>query len=191
MELPMIAEFDRDAAATAAVLGFFALSWLGWALEAPPRRARGWIIASMVVAAGIMVAGGVLAAAYWSDGTVFDADTSPIFGIVVGVEFALSGLGAWFLSSRGRSELIPPFIAVVVGVHFIPLALILEQNMLFVLAGAVTAAAVIATIAARRRGLAVSFVNGVAIGTVLWLGAAYSLGGLAARLAESGAVVGA
>lgn len=186
----MIAEFDRDAATTAAVLGFFALSWLGWSLENPPRRARAWVLVSMVVAAVIMVAGGVLAAAHWSDGTVFDADTSPIFGIVVGVEFALAGLGALFLSRRGRAELIPPFVAAVVGLHFVPLALILGQGLLFALAVAVTAAAVIAPIAARRRGLAVSFVNGLAVGTVLWVGAAYSLGAVAVRLVGTAAVTG-
>jgi hypothetical protein len=68
------------------------------------------------------IAGGIVAWQNWDAGTVFDAATGRSFGIVVGVEVLLAGLGAWFLAYRRRTELIPPWVALVVGVHFFPLA---------------------------------------------------------------------
>jgi hypothetical protein len=45
----MFAEHLRDTAATAAVFGFFASSWFGWAQEAPPRAWRKPLIVGAVV----------------------------------------------------------------------------------------------------------------------------------------------
>jgi hypothetical protein len=94
----MGAEFLRDAAMTAAVLGFFASAWFGWAQDDPPRSWRRPPIAGSVLSLGIALAGGLLAWRHWGEGTVFAADTSPAFGIVVGVEVALAGLGAALLA---------------------------------------------------------------------------------------------
>ena len=47
-------------------------------------------------------AGGILMWRHWSDGTAFDRDTSIRFGIVVGIEFALAGIGAAILAARRR-----------------------------------------------------------------------------------------
>ena len=38
----------------------------------------------------VAVAGGIVAWQNWSTGTVFDADTSPIFGLIVGIEVLLA-----------------------------------------------------------------------------------------------------
>jgi hypothetical protein len=75
----MTAELLRDAAATAAVFGFFASAWFGWAQDQPPPAWR----------------------------TALDADTSRTFGLVVGIEVALAAIGAAVLARRRRSELIP------------------------------------------------------------------------------------
>jgi hypothetical protein len=59
----------------------------------------------------------------WSGPTAFDAGTSRTFGLVVGVEVALAAIGAAVLARRRSSELIPAWVALVVGVHLIPVAL--------------------------------------------------------------------
>jgi hypothetical protein len=41
------------------------------------------------------VAGGLLTWRYWQQGSVFDATTARSFGVVVGVEVVLAGLGSW------------------------------------------------------------------------------------------------
>jgi hypothetical protein len=77
------AKFLRDAAATAAIFGFFASGWFGWAQEEPPVAWRKALIAGSIVSLLTAVGGGVLAWRQWSDGTVFDADTGRAFGVVV------------------------------------------------------------------------------------------------------------
>lgn len=171
----MTAEFIRDAAATAAILGFFAASWFGWALDKPPVSWRKGLITGSVLSVLTAVAGGLLTWQYWSDGTVFDATTSRSFGIVVGIEVVLAGLGAWLLTARQRSELIPPWIALVVGVHFFPLAPLSDYPLFYPLAVLVTLAGLVSVPSARARSLAISAVTGLLTGSVLLTAALYSL----------------
>ncbi len=86
----MTAEFPRDAIATAAVFGFFASAWFGWAQDQPPPAWRRWLVVGSVLSLLTAVTGGVLTWRHWTDPTAFDADTSRTFGIVVGVEVALA-----------------------------------------------------------------------------------------------------
>lgn len=171
----MNAEFLRDAAMTAAIFGFFASSWFGWAQEDPPNRWRRALTIAALTSVLTAVGGGVLAWQNWGDGTAFDADTSVRFGIVVGIEFALAGIGAGVLALRGKKEFIPPWIALVVGVHLFPVAWLLQYPLFHVVAALVTVAALAAVPMARARSLPVSAVTGLGAGTVLLAGALYSL----------------
>lgn len=169
----MTADFVRDAAATCAILGFFAAVWFGWAQEAPPARLRRPLLVGSILSAIAVVVGGVLTWRHWSDGTVFDDETGPRFGIVVAVEFVLAAVGAVVLALRGRRDLIPAWVAVVVGVHLFPLAVVLHYPMLHVVAALVTAVGLAAVPVARALRVTVSAVTGAA-GVVLLAAAAYS-----------------
>jgi hypothetical protein len=171
----MTAEFVRDAAATAAIFGFFGSMWFGWAQEHPPKTWRPWLLTASVLSLVTMLAGGLLVWRRWSDGTAFDADTSKTFGVVVGIEVVLAGVGAAVLAGRGRKELIPVWIAFVVGVHLFPVAEIIGYPLIHVVAALVTIAALAAIPVARSRSLPVSATNGVGVGTVLLAGALFSL----------------
>jgi len=72
----MTTEFVRDAAATAAIFGFFGAVWFGWAQEHPPKSWRPWLLTGSVVSLLTMLAGGLLVWRHWSDGSAFDEDTS-------------------------------------------------------------------------------------------------------------------
>jgi hypothetical protein len=174
----MTAEFLRDAAATAVVFGFFASAWFGWAQDDPPKAWARALLAGSVVSLLTAAVGGLLAWRYWSDGTVFDADTSRAFGVVVGVEVAVAGLGAWLLTRRRRSDLVPAWVAGVVGVHLLPLAWLLRSPLIGVVGALVTLAAVVAVPLARSRSLAVSAVTGLATGTVLLAAALVATAGV-------------
>ena len=167
----MTAEFVRDAAATAAVFGFFASGWLGWAQDDPPPGWRRILATGSVLSLLTAVAGGILTWRNWSEGSAIDAETGPVFGAIVGIEVALAGLGALVLARRGQGDLTAAWVALVVGVHFFPLAPLLEYPLLYVVAALVTVAAVVSVPVARARGIAVSAVTGITVGTVL-LGAA-------------------
>jgi hypothetical protein len=171
----MIADHVRDAAATGAVFGLFASTWFGWAQEAPPRRLRPVLIAGSVLCLVTIAVAVTLTIRHWSDATVFDETTSPRFGIVVGIEFGLAGLGALLLAWRGHRDLMSAWIAFVVGVHLFPVAVLLEYAFLHVVAALVTVVSVASVPVARRLGVAVSAVVGVATGTVLLLSAWFSL----------------
>ena len=163
----MTSEFARDAAMTAAIFGFFAMGWFGWAQEHPPKPWKKWLISGSVLAALILVVAGLLSWSIWNTGTVFDRDTSQLFGIIVGIEFGLAGIGAGVLTRRGRRELVPVWIALVVGLHFIPLAPLLRSPLLYPVAVVVIAVAAAAVPVARRRSLPVSAVNGIGVGMTL------------------------
>jgi hypothetical protein len=172
----MTAEFLRDAAATAAVFGFFAASWFGWAQEAPPTSWRSALVAGSAASLLTAFAGGLLAWRHWSDGTAFDADTSRAFGVVVGIEVATAGLGAGLLAVRRRAALIPVWVALVVGLHLFPVAALLRYPLLYVVAALVTLVALAAVPLARSRSVAISAVTGLATGTVLLAAALFSFG---------------
>lgn len=172
---PMTAEFTRDAAMTAVVFGFFASSWFGWAQEQPPAAWRNPLIAGSVVSLLITVAGAVLAWQSWFDGTAFNPTTGRAFGIVVGIEFAISGLGAGVLAVLRKAPFIPAWVALVVGVHLFPLAPLLQYSLLYVTAALVSLVALLAVPLARSRSVTVSAVTGLTVGIVLLATALFSL----------------
>lgn len=163
----MITDFVRDAAATAAIFGFFASAWFGWAQERPPAQWRAALIAGSIVSLVTALAGGIVTWRRWGEGTAFDAETSRAFGIVVGIEFALAAAGVIVLAIRRRLSFSSAWVAFVVGVHLFPVATLLQFPLLYVVAAAVTAIALAAIPVARSRSLAVSAVTGLLTGTVL------------------------
>jgi hypothetical protein len=122
-----------------------------------------------------MLAGGLVTWRHWRDGTAFDEDTSKTFGVVVAIEFVLAGVGAALLSARGKRDVIPVWIALVVGLHLFPVAAIIGYPLIHVIGALVTVAAVAAIPVARSRSLPTSAVNGLGVGTALLAGALVSL----------------
>jgi len=148
----MTAAFLRDAAATAAIFGFFASAWFGWAQDEPPPAWRRALVAGSILSLLTAVGGGVLTWRNWSGPTAFDADTSRTFGLVVGVEVALAAIGAAVLARRRSGELIPAWVALVVGVHLIPVALLVRSPLIAVTGVLVTLVALVAVPLAGRAG---------------------------------------
>lgn len=163
----MITQYVRDAAATAVIFGFFASSWYGWAQEAPPRSWRTPLGIGSAIALLAAVAGGLLTWRHWSAGTAFDDDTSRSFGVVVGIEFATAALGGGLLAVLRRAEFISAWIALVVGVHLFPVAVIIGYPLIHVVAALITLVAVAAIPVARARSVPVSAATGLGTGTVL------------------------
>jgi hypothetical protein len=171
----MTAEFLRDTAATAVVFGFFAASWFGWAQDAPPAGWRAGLVTGSVLSLLTAAAGGVVTWRNWTGPTAFDDATSRTFGIVVGVELALAGIGAVLLSRRRRGDLVPAWVALVVGVHLVPVAWLIRYPLVGVVGALITLVALVAVPQARSRSVPVSAVTGVGVGTVLLAGALWSL----------------
>lgn len=172
-----MAEFIRDAAMTAAIFGFFASAWFGWAQEDPPRTWKAWLVSGSLGGLMVAILGGLVAWQNWDTGTVFDRTTSISFGIVVAIEVVIAALGSWILIRRRHADLVGPWVAFVVGAHFIPLAVLLQYPLFYVVAIALMVGSPIAVLVARRSSITVSAVNGVVAGSILLTAALVSLAG--------------
>jgi hypothetical protein len=161
-------EYARDSAMTALIVGFFASSWFGWAQERPPAAWRSPLIAGAVLSFFVAVVGAVFAWRGWSGGSALsEPGAMRHYGIILGVEFGVAAAGAAGIALRGRPEYIAPWICLVVGVHFWPMATVLKSPPLNVLGGVLTAVAVVAVLVSRRTGLAPSAITGVGAGVTL------------------------
>lgn len=168
----------RDLAVTAAVFGVAGVAWFGWGQEDPPPRWR--LLLGVGSGLGLLLAivGGLLTWRHWGPESVFaDQSVRRTFGIICGIELGLAGLGGAVLGLTKRSRWVAPWIAFVVGVHFVPLAFIFNDAGLLVLAVLVVAAAVVAVVWHRRSGVTPSAVTGLVAGAslVLFAGRAAAL----------------
>jgi hypothetical protein len=173
-------EYARDAAVTAAIFGFFAAGWFGWAQDDPPAGWRPFLVAGSIAGMITAVVGGFLAWSHWTEASAIDATTGPIFGIVVGIEVLLATIGAVVLPRTGRAELVPAWVALVVGVHLVPLGPLFGYPLLAATGILLSVAALASVVIARGRGIAVGTLTGVLAGTVLIVSAWASLASLAA-----------
>jgi len=83
----------------------------------------------------------------------------------------LAGAGAAVLTVRGRRDLVPVWIALVVGLHLFPVAALIAFPLIYPVAALVTVAALAAVPLARSGSLPVSAVNGLGAGGALLAGA--------------------
>jgi hypothetical protein len=171
----MTAAFLRDAAATAAIFGFFASAWVRLG---PGRAAAGMAQGARRGLDPVAADRGRwwrhdLAELVGPDGV--RRRHQPDLRSVVGIEVALAAIGARSWARRRSSELIPAWVALVVGVHLIPVALLVRSPLIAVTGVLVTLVALVAVPLARSRPVAVSAVTGLGAGTVLLAAALWSL----------------
>lgn len=113
----------RTLANAVIVEAFFAFAWFGWGQAGPP-FAVSVVLGVGAVLSALVAAGGIRAAWRLRD------QPSPLsgpaagrrYGIIVGTEFGLAGVGAAILGVSGHAEFIPAWVCLVVGVHFVPLS---------------------------------------------------------------------
>jgi hypothetical protein len=144
------------------------MAWFGWgqadASGALTRALAAGSAASLIVA----VLGAIRAFRRpRTEGALHNPAARRRYGILVGTEFALSGLGAGVLGATGQGAFIPVWVCAVVGLHFFPLAPVLGDSGLRWLGGAVTAVAVAALLAGTFTGVAPSSVTGAGAGVAL------------------------
>jgi hypothetical protein len=135
----MDAEFTRDALFTAGWFGLMTMVWLGWAQEDPPKAWRFWLGAGSVAGTLVAVGFGVAVATHWDAPTALEGRYG-WFGLLVAVQVVAAGLGCLVLARRGRSRWMAWWVALVVAVHFLPLAWLLRFGLVGVVGVAEAAA---------------------------------------------------
>jgi hypothetical protein len=158
----------RARGVTAVVEGFFAFMWFGWGQAAAPS----WLVVPLAVGTGLgaLVAVVGVVVTVRSAGrlaTISDPGVGRRYGITVGVEFSLIGVGAAVLGATGLAQWITVWVCVVVGVHFFPLAVILENPSLRPLGTLLAAVAVAALAVGLASAVAPSTVTGPGAGLCL------------------------
>jgi hypothetical protein len=167
----------RDLGITALVEGFFASAWFGWGNASPSSLANILVVGSII---GLLVAGAGAVVGFRAPGTtaVFnDPAAGRRYGIVVGIEFGLAGVGAVVLGGLGYGEYIPVWVCAVVGVHFFALVAVLRDPLLRPLGALMCAVAVVALVIAWWPGSDVKpgLVTGVGAGLLLLLFGSWAL----------------
>lgn len=158
----------RDSGMTAMILGVFAIAWFGWG-QADASGAMTVILTAGSSAAAVVAALGAISVfrAPRAESALHDPAVGRRYGIVVGLEFAIAGLGAGILGAAGAPDYIPVWVCAVVGLHFFALAAILDAAALRWLGASVTSVAVIAFVASVSTTVAPSSVTGPGAGLAL------------------------
>jgi hypothetical protein len=158
----------RDVAMFAAIFGFFAFVWFGWAQERPPSAWKKWLIIGMITSVVVAAGGGLLAWQNWQEPSTLNVDTVfRFYTVVVAIEFWVAVIGAVVLAVRHRRKWIPVWICAVVGIHFVPLALVFDSLLLIVLGLVLLGVAVAAYRASQRTTVEPSAVAGAGAGVAL------------------------
>ncbi|MEE3921152.1 hypothetical protein V2I01_32010 [Micromonospora sp. BRA006-A] len=112
-----------NAAANAAIFGVFGMAWFGWAQEAPPKAWRPWLGVGSVSSLAAAIAGGVVTVRTWDEGSSVDDRTGPVFrGDRPDRGWSSAPPADLAPADRPRASLVPAWIALIVGLHFFPLA---------------------------------------------------------------------
>ncbi|MDJ1370791.1 hypothetical protein [Gulosibacter molinativorax] len=128
----MLTEFIRDHAFSIAWFGLMTMVWLGWAQEDPEPSNRWKLGAGSILGLGFAGIFGFTVFLHWRDGSALDGNWH-LYGILVGSEVLLAAAGAIALAFRELSRWTAWWIALVVAVHFIPMALLLQDLSMAIL----------------------------------------------------------
>src|SRR5262245_25845398 len=171
----------RDRGITAVVEGFFAIVWFGWGQAHAPASLATWLYVGQALALVVAVTGAVVVLrSPKSTGAVGARESGARYGIVVGVEFTLAGLGAGLLGGFGQADYIPVWVCAVVGVHFFALVSLLRDRMLIWLGLLMCVVAMAALVGGVAHETAPSTVTGVGAGGLLLVFGSVALAGIPA-----------
>lgn len=155
--------YPRDLAMVGAIFGVAGFMWAGWAQENPPGQ---WVwrmvLAVLGLAAAALTTSSLpLAIKHWNTPTALTSRTGAMrtYLIVFSTEVILAAALALLAVGADRSDLMAPLILGVVGIHFVALARVFAQPVLYLAAGILTAVAVVA-----------GFVPGDSIARSFWCG---------------------
>jgi hypothetical protein len=119
----------RRAAVAALIVSGFGTLWLTTAFLSTPAPLLRFSLGSLLVIGGVLIALSVVAIARGraDDPGVKRSPNGPIFSVIVIAEFAAIFLAVLVLNLIGRPELVIAAVALIVGLHFLPLARILNS----------------------------------------------------------------
>jgi len=117
-----------------AILGFFGALWCAWGVWFSFSALNAWF----ALPAGVMLL--FLGASFVSHrggaDMQFRKRVGVLFGAASAIEGFLIGFAFWALGTTGQYDLAPHTVALIVGLHFIPVAWLAPMPRYFIIAGA-------------------------------------------------------
>lgn len=125
----------RDIAISIVIYGFFGFVWFGWALESPKSSWKKYL----AIACGISFLVGLLGVYFVfvnqnEASALMETTLSNWYYLTVIFEFLLGGIVAYILYKLNLEDYIAPWICLIVGLHFFPLAYIFQDLTMLLLA---------------------------------------------------------
>lgn len=129
-------DFPRDLVMIGAIFGVAAFVWAGWGQERPPKHWIWRVLLAVLGLGGAALAGVSIPTAikHWQTPTAIEVGGPAFIAYIVVFwleVIAIIVLAIW-ASRRKRKDLIPVFVMAIVGVHFVPLAWVFGQPVLFI-----------------------------------------------------------
>ncbi|WP_028548035.1 hypothetical protein [Paenibacillus sp. UNC451MF] len=162
-------EYVRDYAMYASIFGMFSFCWFGWAQENPRASWRKYLGIASGIALLICLIGIYLSVTNWDAPSALSDTTSfKNYLISVYIEFFLAGAGAFVFIKMKRNQFVSPWVAFIVGIHFIGLKTVFDDPSLYLLAALLVAVSIIALFTFQKLHVASSAITGIGAGTVLF-----------------------
>ncbi|TSB44784.1 hypothetical protein [Alkalicoccobacillus porphyridii] len=162
-------EYVRDYVMYMAVFGFFSFVWFGWAQENPRPSWRKYIGVASGLGFVISSIGIYLSIQHWNDASALNQATAfNLYLIFVWAEIIICMVGAILLTVFKKKHMIAPFVAFIVGSHFIGLAPVFADPTLYLLALLIMVISCVSLPVAKRLQVAPSAITGIGTGSVLF-----------------------
>ncbi|MCQ6560574.1 hypothetical protein [Paenibacillus mendelii] len=162
-------EYIRDYAMYASIFGMFSFCWFGWAQEDPRKSWRKYIGIASGVALLVCLLGVYLSVTNWdAPSALSNTGSFSQYLITVYIEFFVAGAGAFVLIKFKHKDYVAPWIAFIVGIHFIGLKSVFNDSSLYILAALLVAVSIISLFISRKLQVANSAITGIGAGTVLF-----------------------
>ncbi|MGE7770960.1 hypothetical protein ACQKMK_10525 [Viridibacillus arvi] len=152
-----------------AIFGVFASSWFGWAQEKPKENWRKYLGIASAFSLLVGLLGIYLSVTNWHrPSALSEAATFKNYLIFVYIEFFVAGIGAFLLIKNKRKDYVAPWVAFIVGIHFIWLKSIFQDSSLYLLAALLVAGSIISVFLSKKLNVANSAITGIGAGIVLF-----------------------
>ena len=155
-------EYLRDYCMYTAIFGFFSFVWFGWAQENPRPSWRKYLGIAAGVAFIVCLIGVYLSVTNWHSPSVLS--DSKAFRQYLIFFYA----GAFLLIKKKWSHFIAPWVAFIVGIHFLGLKHVFQDFSLYILAILLVTISIIALFISQKLKVANSAITGIGAGTVLF-----------------------
>jgi len=161
-------DYLRDVATSIIIYGFFGFVWFGWALEGPKKSWKKYLGFACGFSLLIGLLGIYLVFTYQDEASVLTrTGLSLWYYIIVIIEFLLGGIGAFLLYKKKLDNYIAPWICLIVGIHFSPLAFIFQEPSMHLLALLFVATSLLTVIRMKKISYRASAITGTGAGSIL------------------------